>query len=868
MNISRRSTLPSPPVSPSGPPSPGETIPTTGTTSPTVPEPTAQNTLAAEDQLEALPEMGEARTPALPFLDALENPGETVLTPLPGMGGVAKDIPDEKMVEMLDTYNTELTETLKNAPEGSVLRRYQSAMRLMSMLENPELLEDVQARDALEMRRYKKDDIAEVYNTLAKSPEVRQAFDQARQKALNATFDNPQQASKAFANHLRSEPFLNSLKTLPPDKAQEKLNGELAKLSALNPRLAQEVSEQILEVTIAESAFAALRGADKTLAAQAENGIRETLDTYLKFQQSGAGVTHHLDNIAMLRHLPDEAISDLSQALARVARNVRVDDLKDNDKLARELLANLDELQPQQKVQAQALIKHMRHQGILNTVLLAGSIAGIAASGVPKDNETWAALAAGGLDVVSNSHHALRLAGLQRGADFLNKVNYTPEVIRAADHLADGSRVVARFPLIGLAASGLGLAADGMALYRETQNEDVIGQATRVAGLASGAASIAAVTVMSGPAAPITLIGATTVGLAAWAIDATWGESELTGQVRQDLRTLGISTAEEDTTKELTTRPSTSSHPRYKNVRYPLSDTAIRQQAQQSPLQDRVALINQYMDERWTDRGEETLIFNVLKDTPDKDFLPLIEMLDTGKLANEIENETQAATLLDRMASAYEKQNGQPAGPKLSTYLQRLTEDHREGVVRQFLKRNPEAKAALPPEVLKTMTQNLMNGGTDGTEEYVTQRLLTEATATQFDGVMAQADTAYFDQLVDELETYQVSNIINKALWSSNPDTRAQGMALYDRLKDPFSYTVKRGPHAGKRHVYRDLGSGASATERFLKRSSNTQLAALPRDTVEQLGRDLKTYYDRLIFPDDAIATQIARLEGLGYNLD
>src|SRR5690606_10455720 len=148
------------------------------------------------------------------------------------------------------------------------------------------------------------------------------------------------------------------------------------------------------------------------------------------------------------------------------------------------------------------------------------------------------------------------------------------------------------------------------ALARELKNEDTVGASTRAASVGAGVASMAALTVMSGPAAPITLIGATAVGLAAWGIDAAYGESDVAGQVRQDLRQLGISQREADLEQKFMPASDTWALPSL----FPSAPHSSQLVA--APVSERLAMINRLMDQI-TPAETETVIQETLMQSSD-----------------------------------------------------------------------------------------------------------------------------------------------------------------------------------------------------------------------------------------------------------
>lgn len=543
-------------------------------------------------------------------------------------------IASEEMETLLDTYNNNVKEKLAAAQDGSLLDRFETSLRLMSMLNNPRLKEDPQAYDILQMRRAQ---VEAEYKALTQEPEVKAAFDSAQQDALKDVFgDNIRMRSHQQAAYLLSDSFQKELQETAPEAIQEKIQKELSALSLLNPRLAKNIADDLIEKTLRSQALRMIQSNSEAGDA-ARASLGEALGVYLKAQQSTASIGLQANNLTRLASLPEDRIKEITQAVASLADGTEA---ADYNELAHNLMKKVDQLPADIQEDASRFLTHMQTQNVLGTVLLAGSIIGLTQREMPQDPKAWVSLTTASIGTASMSHFALRLAGLDDAANLVSKMHYKMPV---------GALKV---PVLSSVLTGVNITMDSMAFYDELHNEDLAGMTSRALGVGSGIASIAAATVLSGPAAPITLIGATAVGLAAWGIDAVWGESDLSGAVRQDLRKLGVSGQEESTARQythVTQMVNGTGWPGMGEIPFerPASREELQKHLQGANVSERVAVINQLMDQH-TDGYEEKQLLDTVMAVSDKDFVALMNQINTGRLIEELEQGEDRAQVLDR----------------------------------------------------------------------------------------------------------------------------------------------------------------------------------------------------------------------------
>ncbi len=707
-------------------------------------------------------------------------------------------IASEEMENLLDTYNNNVKEKLSAAQDGSLLDRFETSLRLMSMLNNPRLKEDPEAYDILQMRRAQ---VEAEYKALTQEPEVKAAFDAAQQDALQTVFgDNIRMRSHQQAAYLLSDSFQKELQDTAPEAIQEKIQKELSALSLLNPRLAKNIADDLIEKTLRSQALRMIQSNSEAGDA-ARASLGDALGVYLKAQQSTASIGLQANNLTRLASLPEDRIKEITQAVASLADGTEATDYND---LAQNLMKKVDQLPADIQEDASRFLSHMQTQNVLGTVLLAGSVIGLTQRGMPQDPKEWVGLTTASIGTASMSHFALRLAGLDDAANLVSKMHYKMPV---------GALKV---PVLSSVLTGVNITMDSMALYDELHNEDIAGMTSRAMGIGSGVASIAAATVLSGPAAPITLIGATAVGLAAWGVDAVWGESDLSGAVRQDLRKLGVSTQEEAIARQYThvsQMVDAYGWPGMGEIPFerPASREELQAQLKPADLSERVAVANQLMDQL-TDSYEENQLFDTVMDVSDKDFVALMNQMNTGRLIEEIENAEARSQLLDRLQRLSDQGIEKPH--RMLTRLARL--DDTQHLDRMWSAASAETKQRISSADYKQMVSDLTDDWFTGDAQ--------KATALK---VLQDADS------VGNLQ-----KILNQP----------EGLSWFQNVRQEFS---TEGQAALLRHLHQHEGlqgrfdelftvaKGASTSPRarvpLTKLGANLPAAELTRELISQM---------------------------------
>lgn len=749
-------------------------------------------------------------------------------------------IASEEMETLLNTYNDNVKSKLTGAKDGSLLDRFETSLRLMSMLNSPRLKEDPEAYDILQMRRT---EVESEYKALMQEPEVKAAFDSAQQDALKEVFgDKIRFRSHQQAAYLLSDSFQKELEATPPAGIQDKIQKELSALSLLNPRLAKNVADDLIEKTLRSQALRMIQS-NGTAGAQARESLGEALGVYLKAQQSAAGIGIQANNLTRLSSLSDDRIKELTQAVAALADGTEASNYNE---LANKLIKKVDQLPADIQEDATRFLGHMQTQNVLGTVLLAGSIIGLTQREMPQDPKAWVSLTSASVGTASMSHFALRLAGLDDAADMVSKVHYKMPM---------GALKV---PVLSSVLTSVNITMDSMALYDEFHNEDIAGMTSRAMGIGSGIASIAAATVLSGPAAPVVLIGSTVVGLAAWGIDAAWGESDLTGKVRQDLRNLGVSNNEEKTAAKynrVSQQVNSAGWPGMGSI--PFERLASREELKANlataSLSDRVDVMNQLIDQH-TDGYEEKQLLDTAMEVSDEDFVALMNKTNTGRLIEELESPADRKAVLDRIQRLSDQGIEKPH--QILVRLARLEDNQHLNSMWQ--KSPAETRAKISSADYQGMINHLTNDWSTSSANKASALMLLqdEASVGNLQKVMTQPEgVQWFNQVRQEFNIEDQAKLLNHL---SKQDALKENFEALFTAPDKANKPSRRGPilltRLGHNH------QAAELTRALVSQISPEALQQLKPETRATMKRLMEQTQNQQLWGGEAFQPAIDKL--------
>lgn len=427
---------------------------------------------------------------------------------------------------------------------------------------------------------------------------------------------------------------------------------------------------------------------------------------------------------------------------------------------------------------------------------------------------------------------------MSRAAEAASKINYTVQL---------GAAV--KVPLLFSVVSGVNTTLEAVALAREIKNEDAVGMGVRAVGVGSGLASLAALTVMSGPAAPITLIGSTVVGLTAWGIDYAYGESEATGQVRQGLRQLGILAQEEATLAAYQSDPA--SRP-FWQIGGGLPE---KERLLQAPVSEKIQVINQLMDGA-TSAEAEALIHTLIIRSPAEEFMPLMRQLNLPRLAEELEDKQQLLGILQNLTKAEPLAE---SARMLESMLGRMAQKNRHEEIQAIWSNIPaDHKAHFSAEGLARVSRALKDRWMPGVPERqnLIQILTDPALTSQSLALLSRREDQHLLELRSQLSNAEMGQLISHIGRSAEPEAQA----LLEQLYTP---APKKATPRQSQTLTR-LGNNAAAAEltavtlRNLSDAELTQLSPAVRAQMQKLLHNLQHH---LMLSRSLLREQLQRLE-------
>lgn len=716
------------------------------------------------------------------------------VTPVPEL--TESPIQDDAQLERLAALTAEgAGEAFAGAEEGTAMHRLGVAMGLLQTLNaeglGPEGDQTLQQRDqeayeVLQMRRLA---LEQQVQTLMTDPDVQSELGRVRDEAMTEVFGEGVDAvAERQAEYLTGTALQAEIADLPEAEQEARMALEMSRLTALDPVRAQATSLTLVDQQIRENpqAFLDTMEPDETVraldallqdpswlaeaqgpASASVGALRDTADlaTVLMNNSIRTGLA---EGLAGVMASPEyQAATDDASRMAVMRSHVgRIEDLEVRQ-AANHLLTGLEGTQA-----VGAGLGHLSR--------------GIAVVGAARR------LVGGDLNADDRSQLWSTGLGLTHsyGVQSVNMIRRLAG--REAMGLAARGGVAFARELLGPAADAVMIPVDYRGIQAEIENEDEVGAWSRrtsvaagVAGVAAGIAGAAATTAAGSAAtvvgAPVAVVaavvaaGAGVVGLGATLTDAVYGESELTGEFRQQLRYLEISTDEEDVAHNLTTERRDVDFGRgvTRNVEVDLSPEDVRERAAAASVGDRIKLINQYVEDH-TSETEENLVADIIQDTaadPD-DFQLLIDNLPMGRIASELDN-AEVGGVLETMVR-FTQEHDVPPQDVMGEFLVSLARDHRQGALDEFLDAVPaEVFQALPAETLRVMTTHLMDGATSGAEEETIVNVLRGASPEQFSDIFRGSENAsYRRRLSSELSSGQIRRAQGLPAMAPRPSRR------------------------------------------------------------------------------------------------
>lgn len=717
----------------------------------------------------------------------------TPLTPPPGPMRQVR----QTQVDALNTkVSHNISDMFKNAPKGSNVHKLGTALSMMQMLNSDQLGDDknknleqydAEARGILGMRRSQVEDMVQ---ELMQKPDVKAAFAKARNKGMEQVFgQNHQEVGKEYANYILSDGFYQELSGLSEQAKGERLKSEIQRLTVLDPQLAQQTAADFAAKELQQQPEKFLQqfskdqledAVGKMLQLEAQSSAAQEAVSAAKTGGSVLGKGMDVKGLLNNEQTRRKIASALSEAMSHKSFYAAMGD----DAKSTALIQRLNNMGTEDAKYAAQVVERMKTGGSfgrgLSSFMSGVALAGIVTNFPPVDKEgniQWGSVAgmtSSGLGITGSAPTIAKF--IKEDLGLMKSASSAAKAGDLAGDIANAGKFAKVAKWLGPVGDAISLPFSISGAVNEHANEDSVGTWTNgvsagasVLGIAGGVAAAAGSTGIGIPVAVV----AGVIGLGAAGIDYFFGESALTGQVRQDLRYLGISGAEEQTYKNMTTEKVTKTGffgGTYTDTEH-LSHAQIRERAKSATPEQKVQLINQYMDQN-TSGSEETLIYNILYDTPyeGQKFLDLIENIDTQQLASELESDSQAGKVLDWITKAYQKA-GKPPGKALTDFMRQLAKDHRDEIINDYLKNTDKAfYQKIDPSAIRDMTNFLMAGDTNSGEEKAIYELLNKTSYAQFNKLIEDGKFGYIQDLKSELSTSQFRNVRK---WMQDADAGA-----------------------------------------------------------------------------------------------
>ncbi len=733
------------------------------------------------------------------------------------------------------------SDAIKNAPERSELKQFAIASNLCNLLERKDLGSDSdqtldeydsEASDVLRLRAKM---VEQRRDELASHDKVVKALDDAHKLGVRSGLGSRyRSAIEDYARYIVSEQFYKMRSKLSEEQNAKMLDAELARLASLDANAAQIVSVHLLaqlmdkdpaaylmklpeeertkaiEMWIA--AMESLNGCEPTSGSalsgsafgDATRGGKSGLMQGVGVCQAGGSVAKGAE--AMRGALATQAVRrDMAKALSRMMSNKSFYSALGDDAKAARLV---EQLKNENHPRLANLFERVRKagpygRGLASAMSMISLFSLIGNAKWPTDadgNTKWsevAGMAAGTLAFLSSVPTIGEFAKADLKPFLVKRVTEHFKAGRIANCAGKAVKLTQVRWLV-CAKEWLGPIGDAIAIWpsflaarEEFKNEDTVGRWTESIGLVAAGAGVASGLIALGAflkiAVCLSLTGvgaivgaiAALVGIVCFFLGWIFGESAMTGQIRQDLRAIGISTNEEQAFRNLTTRSVQRTQynpyggPSYTyTARASIPHSEIRSKAKGYTLFQKVSLINKYC-EGHTSGSEEGTVYEILRVTPytNGEFLKLVEAVDMRRVARELESDGQAANVLMWTAEAYHRAGRKP-GKKFDEQFMQHCKEHREEPINKFFKEKVKKKGADGVETLDIKVYNqadasnlcesskqLMFGNTDGSEERAIYNVLLYTDYPQFNALIGWGHDWYVRRLRDELASWQWKNV-------------------------------------------------------------------------------------------------------------
>lgn len=685
---------------------------------------------------------------------------------------------------------------LRYAPDESPRARFATAVGLLELLKSKTLgtrsdqtLEQID-RDAWEALRLRKVPLEQLREKLRHDPDVANVMRRSRERALREVLRGDEQ-HRAFARYLVSDGFIKKLEDEGPVRGRQHLQLQLMRLSSLSPRLAEKVAAELAAKRLAADPTELLR----TLpAAESQAALERSLDflesltrkerAKMGFNPTPPSQGPPLPKVAELH----EYIST-PQKRAQLARGLAA--IMNSPKLGKSLRGLTDEaafarLRVHNVEGAEFLRRYTKTPGIGRGMLGVFNLAAMFSIYKsqpfvgPNGELRWDQMATTGSAVLSVCSSAEKMAKLCDENIIPQIADYFSKEFKASS-LCKGSggtiQFMARNPTFKHLCDGLGFIGDAItlpfaikAIQDERADEDAIGLATAYVGLAATGGSIAfgLASAFGFTVCPPVALTVAFIGIAASFVNTRFGQSALTGDVMRRLRETGIIELEqgcyEDCATETYQKSQTAGYfgtgRRYTTTeRREVSYNRYEANVRGLSLDRQLHLINHFIHPK-TKGPQETQVLEIFEEArrDPAGFVRLIEATDARRLANEIEDASEAAKLMDWTLAAY-RGAGKKPGRGFTAQLECHCDEHDWQTLVEFFRRigrkHPDDKAAfyaVDPGVLNNAVRRLSVRKLGDGGEMAIQHLFATVSNKQLDAMVERGRGALVKRVFGQLD--------------------------------------------------------------------------------------------------------------------
>ena len=443
-----------------------------------------------------------------------------------------------------------------------------------------------------ELLRLRKGEIQSTIDNLKQDPKVDKAFkeinDRIRLEATKFMFSNNPDAAKEYASYLLSPSFKPA--------NQEELMKEIAKLAVLDPKLAQKVSDEIIQKDLMKNW--------QTISKQCDPQILESnlAAVILQYNKEGFKISGETAEL-IAKELKNSNLNDVEGVITNLKNKATQMGSKGGDEI---------------RAFCKALEKNSEKFKNLASI---AAISSLALLEMPKDFKS----------------------SIEFGGSIISGLGEVANLSSSVFNIKELSKLGGKIGAVGGMVTAV---ADIWTSVEEFKKGDMVGGIAKVTSAAAGITGALAATVFAGCswAGPVGIIAAG-VGIGAAVVYETCAESDSETYARERLEKLGVMGEADKTVNKVKHEQRAYTAAGGDNSGVP------RNMAQSMNNTEKLHLINYYMQGATSDEQEQT-ITDIITDTYDSpingpaNFLDLMSKLDVTRLIDELETK-QKTKILD-----------------------------------------------------------------------------------------------------------------------------------------------------------------------------------------------------------------------------